>query len=60
MNKLLVIAVVILGVWTLTLYRNVNDLTHRMDEMNCIHMIYEDGSAIHTDAEVAQECLRNH
>ena len=30
---------------------------HRLDELNCVHRLYEDGSATHVDAETAAECL---
>lgn len=36
----------------------ITDLEYRMDELNCVHYVYEDGSAVHIDAEVAYDCLR--
>lgn len=27
-------------------------------ELQCVHKIYEDGSVVHLDAEIAHECLR--
>jgi hypothetical protein len=33
-------------------------LERRMDEMNCVHFIYEDGSVLHVDGEVAHRCLQ--
>ena len=30
---------------------------HRLQELNCVHRLYEDGSAVHVDAETAAECL---
>lgn len=36
----------------------IDDLEDRVDELNCVHYIYEDGSAEHLDAETALDCLR--
>lgn len=36
----------------------VRDNHDRIAELDCVHYIYEDGSAIHIDAEVALECLK--
>ena len=33
-------------------------LERRVDELNCVHFIFEDGSAMHPDAEVAHRCLQ--
>lgn len=46
------------GISMIVLVEDMRDLRHRMDELNCIHMIEEDGSAYHADAEIAIECLR--
>jgi len=36
----------------------IRNHTRRIREMNCVHFIYEDGSAMHPDAEVAHRCLQ--
>lgn len=50
-------ALLFLG-WQLTVTRNAQaEHEHRLDELNCVHRLYEDGSATHVDAETAAECL---
>lgn len=35
----------------------IEQVEFRVDELNCVHFIYEDGSAVHLDAEIALDCL---
>lgn len=54
------IATIILAVVVIFQGNAIRDLESRMQELNCVHYIYEDGDAEHVDAEVALDCLRRH
>jgi hypothetical protein len=37
--------------------QRITSLENRVQELNCVHQMYEDGSAMHLDAEIAFQCL---
>jgi hypothetical protein len=37
----------------------INLLQDRVHEMECRHVLFEDGSSLHKDAELTQLCIRN-
>lgn len=49
--------IVALCLWNIEQSDRIQDLEYRVDELNCVHYIYEDGDAVHIDAEVALDCL---
>ena len=55
-----VVLVLMLALCLLELRQNnrIQNLEYRVDELNCVHYIHEDGDAVHIDAEVALDCLR--
>ena len=37
----------------------VREHSNNLHKLNCTHYIYEDGSVVHEDAEVAENCISN-
>jgi hypothetical protein len=51
-------ALFVLVGWRVSVMQSeIRDAHDRIAELNCVHYVFEDGSAYHLDAEVALECL---
>lgn len=37
----------------------IDRMQERMSNMECRHVLYEDGSSLHKDAELSMLCMRN-